>query len=161
MTLISRSLSFALMTLVTGSAMAASPTEAVIKGNIELPHLLNRSIILGDAGISHGTFDRLGNAPVLESRIEPGAQIAPGEVVVPEFLPVIATLDEPIVASVKPTTDSTGTPPNNLGVPQPGPEPYVMLLVGLGMIVVAITLHLRSMHQTRSGFKPSQGMPFV
>ena len=161
MTLIYRSLSFALMTLVTGSAIVASPAEAATKENIELAHLLNRNIILGDGGISHGTFHRLGNAPVPDSRIEPGLQIAPGEVAVPEFLPVIATLDEPVSDSVKSTADSTGTLPNDLGVPQPGPEPYVMLLVGLGMIVEAITLHLRSMHQTRSGFKPSQGMPFV
>lgn len=143
------------MAITTGSVMAAAPVKAVIKGNIELPQLPNRSLILGDAGIPHGTFHRLGNAPVLDSTIEPRLLIAPGEVVVPEFLPVIATLDERIIDSVKPTTGSTRTPQKNLGVPQPAPEPYVMLLVGLGMILVAITLHLKSTNQTRSGFKPS------
>lgn len=160
MTLISRSLSFALVTLVTGSAMAAAPAEAVIKGNIELPYLPNRSIILGNAGISHGTLDRLENTPGRETTIAPGLQIASVEPVAPEFLPVITTLDEPAINSGK-SAYSTTVPPDELGAPQPGPEPYVMLLAGLGLIVMAISLHLNSMQQTRSGFKPPQGMPFV
>lgn len=160
MALVFRNLSFALVMLVTCSAMASAHAAIIINGNIELPDVLDRSNILGDTDLSHGTLDRLENTPGLETAIEPVPQIASGEAGVPEFLPVITTLDEPVINSVK-SAYSTRVPPDELGAPQPGPEPYVMLLVGLGLIVVAISLHLNSMQQTRSGFKPPQGMPFV
>lgn len=154
MALISKNLLFTLLTFVILNVMTSAHAEIVIKGSVELPHQIDGGIIHGHANLSHGT-------PILESTIEPKPQIAPADVVAPEFSPVSATLDAPVIDTVNASVTDTGTPPGNPVASQPGAEPYVMLLVGLGMIVFAIALHLKSMHRTRSGFKPSQGMPFV
>lgn len=156
-----KNLSFALAMLVTGSAAVSAHAEIVIEGIIELPYLLNRSDILGDADVFHDTLDRLAGAPSVANRFEPGHGVAPGAAAVPELLPVLASLDEPVIGADNAANESVATPPVDVGPPQPGPEPYVMLLIGLGLIVLAVTLHLKPMQPPRSGFHPSQGMPFV
>ena len=159
MILISRRLPLAFLTFVTLSVTASAHAAIIVKGSLDLPHLSERSIILDDVGTSvttsNDTLDRL------ETTTAPVPQIAPTAAVIPQFLPVNPPLDEPVGNSVKSTADTAETLPEALSEPQPGPEPYVMLLIGLGMIVVAITLHLKPIQHRRSGFQPSQGMPFV
>ena len=156
MILISRSLLLALITFVTMNVMGSAHAAIIVKGNLDLLHLSDHSIILDDdASVSNGPLTPL------ESTITPGPQIPPAVTVVPQLLPVIPPLDKPESDSVKSSAASVETLPETLDEPQPGPEPYVMLLIGLGMIVVAITLHLKPIQHRRSGFQPSQGMPFV
>lgn len=163
MTHISRTLITVLVAFTAFSVMMSAHAGIVIKGNIDLPHWLDHSILLSNSGVSQrfaGPLYHTGDRQSLEYAIEPVPQVAPGEVVPPTFLPGLPNLDSAPDA-VKSPTSSTEEPLNIIEVPQSGPEPYVMLLAGLGMIVVAITLHLKSTHQARSSFKPSQGMPFV
>lgn len=155
-----KNLSFALVMFVTAGAAASARAEIVINGNIELPYLLNRSDILGNADVSHDTLDALVGPPSLERRLQQGHGIAAGEAVVPELLPVIASLDAPVIDADN-SADESVAKRDDEAAPRSGPEPYVMLLIGLGLIVLAITLHLKPIQPPRSGFKPSQGMPFV
>lgn len=163
MTFISRSLITALVAFNTFSIMASAHAGIVIKGNIDLPNWLGHSILLSKPGVSHrfsGPLEHTVDPQALENAFEPAPQVVPGEVVAPEFLPVLANLDSATDAAKFPAS-SPEAPLNIIEVPQSGPEPYVMLLAGLGMIVLAITLHLKSTHRAQSSFKPSQGMPFV
>lgn len=155
MILISRSLPLALITFVIINVMGSAHAAIIDKGNLDPLHLSDHSIILDDASITNGMLNPL------EATITPGSQIPPAVTVVPQLLPVNPPLNKPESDSVKPSAASVETRPETLDEPQPGPEPYVMLLIGLGMIVVAITLHLKPIQHRHSGFQPSQGMPFV
>lgn len=159
-----KNLSLALTMLVTGSAAVSAHAEIVIEGIVELPYLHNHSDILGDADLPHDTLDRLGGAPSLENRLELEHGIATGGAAVSELLPVITSLDVPVahVTHAVQFADELVATPDDPGALHTGPEPYVMALIGLGLIILALTLHLKPMQQPpRSGFKPSQGMPFV
>lgn len=154
--ILARSLALASITFLTSSVMAPVHAAIIVKGSPDLPplYLSDRSMILDDAGPSN-------NALPMETAISPELPIAAPEAVVPQFLSEIPPLAKPVGDSVKSSADTIETYPEALDEPQPGPEPYIMLLIGLGMIALALILHLKPIQHRRSGFEPSQGMPFV
>lgn len=158
MTIVLKCLLLALMTLVIRGGVSPAHGAIIVKDNADL---IERSVVLGEPGLSRGTPDRMENTPELAMTAEPMARITHEEAVVSEFVPMVSALDKPVSNSVPSTAHAAARSTDMPGQPQPGFEPYVMLLVGLGMIVVAIILHLKSVQHGHSGFKPPQDMPFV
>lgn len=154
MILSSRGLPLALMAFVILSLMTPAHGAIIVKGNLDLPQLSDRSIIVDEIDNTNAALGRL------ETAIAPVPPMAPPGAMLSPLLPVLPQ-DKPAEVTVKPAADTAETHSETLDEPQPETEPYVMLLVGLGMIAVAIVLHLRPIQHRRSGFQPSQGMPFV
>lgn len=147
MTLIPRSLSLALVVFSIFSGLLSAHASTAIKANIELPNLLDPGILHSDTGIPHRVAEAAESAgsPELVNGLETRPEhLVLGQLVVPSSSPAITNLDASASDSGKSTVASAHTHPDEFGAPQPGPEPYVMLLAGLGMIVFAITLHLKS-----------------